>query len=594
MRRITVFIVLLIVGFTSCMEKQQQATKPKIVVGMVIDQMRWDYLYRYYDLYGNDGFKRLLRGGYNCQNTMLNYLPSFTAPGHTCIYTGSVPSITGIAGNNWIDNKTGKPWYCVDDPNVHLAGDTSKAPSMSPNNLLTTTITDELRLATNFKSRVYGVAIKDRGSIIPAGHLGNAAYWYDDRTGNFTTSTYYPSPQQNPKWLQAFNKRHPGDSMTKEGWKLLLFPKYYDQSTTDANNYEGNFKGEKAPVFPHKFDTLQDVDRYKIVKTLPAGNTYTLMMAEACIEGEHIGLGDPVDFMAVSLSSTDYAGHQFGPNSIELEDMYLRLDRDIANFLKYLDQRYGYNNYLFFLTADHGGAHNATFLTDMDVPAGVESAGLYDNLNTYLKAQFGKDTIVLGLDNYQIYLNNSYFDDSKTSEAKPEPTPAQYKEVRIKGRHGRYKTVKVKEQAETPKATAGKLDRKEVKKAIMEWFGNRPEVQYVIDMENINKAALPEPIRTMAINGYYKPRSGDIQIILNPGWFDNGGRTTGMTHGSWNPYDTHIPLLWYGWNIPCGETHREIHMTDITATLAALLNIQEPNGCIGQPITEITDNKHKK
>ena len=543
MRVFRLFIILLILGFASCTQKQDTVKRPKLVFGLVIDQMRWDYLYRYYNLYGNDGFKRLMREGYNCQNTNVNYLPANTAPGHSCIYTGSVPSIHGIAGNNWIDNATGNNNYCVDDASVHLVGDATKAPSMSPSTLLVTTITDELRLATNLHSKVYGVAIKDRGSILPAGHLANAAYWYNDKNGTFTTSSYYPN--QNPAWLQAFNKRKAGDSLVKQGWQLLLPASEYGQSTTDANTYEKPFKGEKAPVFPHSFDSLADSDRYQVIRSMPAGNTYSIMMAKACLEGEQMGMGDQTDFMALSLSSSDYVGHQFAPNSMETEDLYLRLDREIAGLLNYLDKQYGRNNYLFFLTADHGGAHNAEFLADKDVPAGVFYVNTTADLNASLKTQFGKDSIVNGIVNYQVFLNNKLI-------------------------------------------AAEKLDRDKIKQAICDWMSKRPEVAYVMDMENMDRTPVPEPIRSMAINGYNRARSGAIQLVLNPGWYDNGGKTTGMTHGSWNPYDTHIPLIWYGWHIPKGETDRQINMTDISATLAALLHIQAPNGCIGKPIVEVT------
>ncbi len=549
MRRSALFIVLLIVVFSSCEHKPKEVDRPKIVIGLVIDQMRWDYLYRYADMYGKEGFKRLIKHGYNCQNTSVNYMPANTAPGHTCIYTGSVPSIHGISGNNWIDNLTGDGVYCVDDKNVHQVGDKSGAASFSPANMLTTTITDELRLATNQKSRVYGVAIKDRGAILPAGHLANAAYWYTDKTGTFTTSTYYPN--QNPAWLQAFNKRKAGDSMVKLGWKMLLSPDKYDQSTVDANNYEKAFKGEKAPVFPHVFDSLGDTDRYAILKSLPAGNTYSIMMAKACIEGEHLGMTNGVtDFMALSLSSTDYIGHQFAPNSIEMEDCYLRLDQDIAELLRWLDGRYGKGGYLLFMTADHGGAHNASYLSDLDIPAGVTYVNMAADLNAYLKVQFGADSIVRGIVNYQVFMNY---------------------------------------------AQIGKTDYEvwEVKRSIMEWLNKRPEVSYTIDMNDMDKTPLPQPIHSMAVNGYNKKRSGEIQIILNPGWYDNGGKTTGMTHGSWNPYDTHIPLIWYGWHIPKGETNSPVDMTDISATLAALLHIQAPNGCIGKPIPALTE-KHKE
>ena len=595
MRKSALLFVLLIVCLSSCIhnskESEQHLKRPKIVIGLVIDQMRWDYLYRFNNMYREEGFVRLMKDGYNCQNTNLNYLPSFTAPGHTCIYTGSVPSLHGIAGNNWIDPKTGNNVYCVDDKCVSLVGDTSHAPSMSPANLLTTTITDELRLATNQKSRVYGVALKDRGSILPAGHLANGAYWYNDKTGAFTSSTYYPN--QNPKWLQTFNSKHYVDSLVKLNWKLLYDPKYYSLSTVDANTYEKPYKSEKTPVFPHIFDTQKIDDKNAIIKSIPAGNSYTLMMAKACMEGEKLGFGEETDFLAISLSSTDYIGHQFGPNSIEIEDMYLRLDKEIASFLKYLDMRYGEGNYLFFLTADHGGAHNASFLSDHGIPAGVTNVNSLADLNTFLNATFGKDSLVLSLENYQVSLNERIFNNTLPVSS---PVVSEEKTVRIKvgkGRHAHYKTVKT---STAPHVNNGNIpDREQVKQAIMKWLGNRPEVSYVIDLESGNMNMVPEPIKTMVVNGYYRPRSGVIQFILNPGWYDNGGRTTGTTHGTWNPYDVHIPLLWYGWHIKAGETNRPTYMTDISATLATLLHIQAPNGCIGKPITEITDApKHEK
>ena len=553
MKRYLIAFLALIVFFSSCVRKTATVERPKLVIGLVIDQMRWDYLYRYYQKYGHDGFKRLMNGGYNCQNTMVDYLPSFTGPGHSCIYTGSVPSIHGIAGNNWIDNHTGRNWYCVDDDNVYQVGDTSKKSSYSPRNLLTTTITDELRLATNFRSRVYGVAIKDRGAVLPAGHAANAAYWYNEKTGDFVTSTYYDTAYQNPDWLKAFNKRNLADSLAKQNWTLLYDIAAYTQSTADNNLYEDAFKGESEPVFPHKFSGMAKADRLGAIKTMPAGNTLTLEMAKACIDGAQggkLGSGTDADFLCVSLSSTDYAGHQFAPNAVELEDMYIKLDQEIASFLKYLDKTVGKDNYLLFLTADHGGAHNPQFLKDKKIPAGI-SFNLTDDLNQYLKDLFKKDVkYVNSVLNYQVYLNDTLLKDNKA------------------------------------------FNRDEIKTAIRHWILDvMPKkymvpVSYVIDMEDMNKAPIPEPIHRMAVNGYNYSRSGCLQIILNPGWFESD-RFTGTTHGNWNPYDAHIPLLWYGWHIHKGETHRVVNMTDISATLAALLHVQMPNGCIGKPITEL-------
>jgi predicted AlkP superfamily pyrophosphatase or phosphodiesterase len=551
LRSLVVFLLFTaVIAFTvSCNNSHKEVARPKLVIGIVVDQMRWDYLYRFYGRYSKDGFRRLLSKGYECRQTSINYLPSYTAPGHACIYTGSVPSIHGIAGNDWYDAATGVAHYCVDDTSVKATGDKVEGYSMSPANLLTTTITDELRLATNFRSRVYGVSLKDRGSILPAGHLANAAYWYNDKTGNFISSTYYKNP--NPQWLQTFNKRRVGDSLVQLGWDLLYKPESYINSTADASPYEGPFKWETTPTFPRRFDTLTPKTRNTVLKSIPAGNTYSIMMAKACIEGEKLGKSGATDFLTLSLSSTDYIGHRFAPNSVEIEDTYLRLDKDIAELLQYLDKKYGKNNYLLFLTADHGAAHNPQFLTDNNVPAGASSTDMTVEINSYLSSIYGLDSIVTFTDNYQICLNESLF-------------------------------------------TRYTLSRPDVRSTIMKWLKASPEVAYVIDLENQQLAHVPEPIRSMVINGYHVNRSGGIQIILRPGWFNGQGHTTGTTHGTWNPYDAHIPLLWYGWHVPHGATSMSVNMTDIAPTLADMLHLQMPNGCIGKPIQPLLDAQHNK
>lgn len=520
----------------------QPVARPKIVIGLVVDQMRWDYLYRFFDMYSAGGFKRLMSQGYNCQNTMINYIPSYTAPGHSCIYTGSVPSIHGIVANDFVDNFTCNGLYCVIDNSVHMVinGDTSLS-SMSPRNLLTTTITDELRLATNFKSKVYGVSNKDRGAIIPAGHLADGAYWFDENTGSFVSSTYYKNAS--PLWLISFNKRRLADSFTSIKWETFYPLSKYTQSVTDDNKYEGKFPYEKGTGFPHDLSKLSGKMKYHSFLSTPAANTTVFKLAEACMDGEHMGQGSSTDFLCVSVSGTDYIGHQFAPNSVEIQDAYLRLDRDIASFLELLDKKYGKGNYLFFLTADHGAAHNPQYLQDENVPAGFLADNIRTELNGYLQQSLGKDSLVQYWINYQAYLNESLI-------------------------------------------LRSGLDREKVKSAIIAYFKEKPEIVYVVDMDDIDKTPLPEPIRTMVINGYNRNRSGDILAIPNPGWFQGYG-ATGTTHGTWHPYDTHIPLLWYGWHIPAGETYSVVNMTDISATLAALLHIQMPNGCIGKPITEL-------
>ena len=513
------------------------------MVGIVVDQMRWDYLYRFYDRYQSNGFKRLLNEGFSCENTNLDYIPTVTAAGHTCIYTGSVPAIHGVAGNDFTIQATGKSMYCTEDTTVQTVGSTSKAGEMSPRNLLTTTVTDELRLATNFRSKVIGIALKDRGGILPAGHSANAAYWFDDATGNWITSTYYMNDL--PAWVKKFNDQKLADKYLKQDWNALYPLNTYIQSAPDNSpRYEGKFKGTDAPTMPIKTSQLMTGKDYSLIRSTPYGNSITLDMAEAAIQNEQLGKNTVTDFLAVSLSSTDYIGHQFGVNAVEIEDTYLRLDRDLANFFSYLDKSVGKGNYTVFLTADHGAAHNPTYLTDHNIPAGVWQASTYlKELNSMLAKKYGIDNAVLNFGNYQVNLNNRAIAEKKVSDY------------------------------------AIKLD-------CIAYLQKQNGVAFAVDMQNAQTANIPEPLRLRIINGYNIERSGAIQIILKPGWYDGHG-ATGTTHGTWNPYDTHIPLVFMGWGIPHGHTNASIHMTDIAPTVAALLHIQTPNGTVGLPIMDL-------
>lgn len=526
-----------------------QTERPKLVVGIVVDQMRWDYLYRYEDNYSTDGFKRLLNEGFNCQQTFINYLPSVTAAGHACIYTGSVPALNGIVANEWFDRNSGRAWYCTEDTTAHAVGGSEKAGKMSPRNLLATTITDELRLATNFRSRAIGLSLKDRGAILPVGHTANAAYWYDSQTGHFMTSDFYRN--ELPKWLLDFNERNLPDSLMNEDW-LPLFPlSDYVQSTNDENVYEGSLRGEEKAVFPHLTSQFSEKDKKTEILYTPSGNTLLRLLAEECVQKEKLGAGSVTDFLAVSFSATDYAGHLFGPNAIETEDVYLRLDRELAQFLNFLDKTIGKDNYLVFLTADHAGAHNARFLQDNRIPAqNVSVKTMKHALNQYLAAQYQDSSLVQSLDNYQVFLNNKAI-------------------------------------------AAKKIDRQALLADIQSWFSKQEGVTAVYNLENDDVNRAPEPVQFMIKNGYYQQRCGSLQIILNPQWYSSD-YPKGTTHGNWNPYDIHIPLIWYGWQIPQGETHERVNMTDIAATLAAMLHIQMPNACVGKVILPLVDTPKEK
>lgn len=536
------FLLLFFVMCSGLVLTAQNLARPKLVVGIVVDQMRWDYLYRYYDNYKpSGGFKRIMGEGFTCDNTMIPYTPTITAVGHTCVYTGSVPAITGITGNDWYDNLLDKDFYCTEDDSVTSLGATAAAGQMSPKNMLVTSICDELRLATNFNSKVIGIAIKDRGAILPAGHSANAAYWYEPASGNFISSTYYM--QELPAWVQAFNKKRMTDTLYQKDWDLYLPKEAYTKTgMPDDVPFEYKPFGADQRAFPYKLKQFTGKDWGKINVT-PYGNTLTVAMAQAAIEGENLGKNSNTDFLTVSFSSTDYIGHSFGPDSWEQMDDFARLDALLGDFLNYLDVKVGKGEYTVFLTADHGAAHVPLFSKAKKLPGGsFNDAAIFNEMNGKLDTLFGKKDIIAGIYNYQVVLNLPLIDSTK-------------------------------------------LPENDIVKWVMGYLEKKDAISRVIDLRNLSSTTLNSRQKEMISNGYYPQRCGEIQFILKPGYVEGIG--VGTSHGLWNPYDAHIPLLWYGWGIKHGVLNRETYMTDIAPTVAALLHIQMPSGSIGKVIEEV-------
>lgn len=542
--KISNFIMMAFLGCCSIYSvSAQQASaigvqRPKLVVGIVIDQMRWDYLYRYQKRYTDSGFMRLLNEGFSCENTVIPYVPSVTAIGHTCIYTGSVPSIHGIAGNNFVKN--GEKVYCTDDDTVKPVGSNSEAGLMSPRNLWATTIGDEMKIASNGRAKVVGVALKDRASILPAGHNPDGAFWFDDKSGNFITSTYYMN--QLPKWVEAFNGKKLPEHYLSEKWNTLYPKDTYTESTSDENEYENGIKKGVKATLPLNLPGLYKKYGYNIIRNTPFGNSLTFDMAKAAIDGEQLGADDETDLLAVSCSSTDYIGHQVGTHAVETEDTYLRLDKAIADFLSYLDAKVGKGNYLVFLSADHGAMNNARFLQDRRIPAGNwDDDTAAKKLNEVLAKEFpNTGDLVKTVMNYQVFFN---------------------REV-IKNQH---------------------LDFAKIKQTVVDFLKEDSCVLYACDMEKTMTESIPEEVKYRIVNGYNRERSGDIQIVLKPNFYTHGMK--GTDHGAWNLYDTHIPLVFMGWGIKHGATTKRTFMTDIAPTIGALIHVQAPNGCVGQPIS---------
>jgi len=522
----------------------QAQQRPKLVVGIVIDQMKMEYLYRFSDDFSPNGFKRLMNKGFVFHNAHFNYMPTYTAPGHASIYTGTTPSVNGIVGNDWFSRKLGKSMYCTDDASVKTIGNGSeKEGAMSPKNLLSTTITDELRLGTNFKGKVIGMSLKDRGAILPAGHFANWAFWFSS-TGAFISSTFYG--EKLPDWVTEFNNQKNYLPYINKGWSLLKPAADYNESLPDDNPYEGKLYNSEKPVFPYNLKEMYEKNDAGVMRSTPFGNNLLADFAKKAIEKEALGKDNITDFLTVSFSSTDYVGHILGPRSMELQDTYLRLDLTIADFLNYLDKTVGKDNYLLFLTADHACAENAVHLKDhkYDVK-NVPSKDISKSLKDFSIATFGVN-LVVDYSNFNIYLNKEL--------------------IKSKG-----------------------LDLAKVKQDFKAFLLTQEQVKKVYTEEDILASTGNDFYLNLIANGYDATQNGDLVVLDKPGYIEYGA--TGTSHGTPYAYDTHAPLLFYGWKIKPGESFDKKEITQIAPTLALKLKIEMPNGTESQILEEILGEK---
>ena len=518
--------------------------KPKLVVGIIVDQMRYDYLTRFYNGFGDDGFKKLIEQGFNCKNNHFNYAPTSTAPGHTSVFTGASPSTHGIIGNDWYDKEIDASVYCAGDDAYTSVGTSSNAGKMSPHRMTVTTITDELRLSTQMQGKTIAVALKDRGAVLPGGHTANAAYWFHGADeGKWITSTYYMN--ELPKWVNDFNSSGKAQSYKKE-WNTLKDIKDYIESGTDNNLYEGKFKDETTTSFPHNTAELLDKTKaFDIIKATPYGNSLTADFAIEALKNEGLGKDKITDFLTVSFSSTDYVGHMFGVNSKEVQDTYLRLDEDLARLFKALDKNVGEGEYTLFLTADHAAIEVPTYLKDQKIPAGyIDNKANTARLSEFLKYTYGTEDIVKNHSNNQLFLD--------------------------------HKIVKNLD-----------LDLADVQAEIAQEYLGYDGIDKVYTADQMWNNEYTRGIPYILQNGYNQKRSGDVLLVLKPGFISYN--TTGSTHGSPQIYDTHAPLLFYGKGIKPGSTIKRTEIPDIAPTISALLGISYPSGTTGTPIIEVLE-----
>ncbi|WP_442847393.1 alkaline phosphatase PafA [Leeuwenhoekiella sp. H156] len=523
---------------------QTASQKPKLVVGIVVDQMRFDYLTRFEAQFGDRGFKRLMSDGFECRNNHFNYVPTYTGPGHASIYTGTTPANHGIISNNWYNKFEKQQVYCAGDTTVASVGIDGPAGQMSPHRMLTTTVTDQNRLHTQMRGKTIGISLKDRGAILPAGHTANAAYWFEGGDeGKWITSTFYMN--ELPKWVQDFNASAKAKSYLKE-WNTLKPIETYIESGDDLNSYEGGFRGKEEAVFPYDLAELAEQNGgYSLLKSTPYGNNLTTDFALEALDAEGLGQDADTDFLAVSYSATDYVGHNFGVNSKEVEDMYVRLDLDLERLLDALDQKVGKGNYTVFLTADHGAVNVPAYLSANKIPSGYFDNRAFETaLNEFVVSEFGEEGLIEDISNYQVFFN--------------------------------YENL-----------AAAEINAEALQQKIAHFALQYDLMDKVYTRAELNQANYTSGVAALIQKGFNQKRSGDVFLVLDPGVISYS--RTGSTHGSAFSYDTHAPLLFYGAGIKKGKTYELTEIPDIAPTIAALLGIEFPNGTTGKVIAEVLE-----
>ena len=516
-----------------------RASLPKLVVAILVDQLRYDYLERFHDQFGAGGFRRLMDEGTFMTFARFNYCPTVTGPGHASFFSGATPAQHGIIANDWFDKRTGKMTYCVADATVTGVGTSWNAGRMSPRNFIGANFSDMMRL--QYRSRVIGISMKDRGAILPAGKRPAGAYWWESASGNFVTSSYYAT--ELPEWVKLFNGRAKAKAFIGQKWERLGDPKWYLWPDQAAG--EGNLAGEKTPVFPHTI-AASATEGFENIMPTPFGNQLLEEFAKAAVDGENLGAGPQPDVLSVSFSSLDYCGHKFGPYSQEAQDVVLRLDRQLADFFTYLDTKLGAEHYLTVLTADHGVGPTPEFSSGQGFDGQrSDPVALVGELMAKLSERFGPARYLL---TPRIVEGNLYLNPDTLKE---------------KG-----------------------LSIAAVTDFVRDWALGTGKVQACYSREQLLDGRAPGPFGERVVAGYNAERSGDIVLIYKPYTISWPG-STGATHGSPYSYDTHIPVLFGGKAFRPGRYADEFYITDIVPTLCTIMRLDEPPGSIGKPMVKI-------
>jgi predicted AlkP superfamily pyrophosphatase or phosphodiesterase len=520
--------------------------KPRLVIGIVVEQLKYDQLEKFRDRLGENGIKRLINEGTYFKNASFEYMLTQSAPGHATISTGAEPSFHGITSDNWYLPLKNELIYCTKDIEVNSVGGSFEAGLHSPVNLQASTFSDELEMATNKKAKVFGVGMKESSAIFSAGHAATGAYWFDNTTGTWMTSTYYIDSL--PGWVIDFNAMKFSDSYLSNTWNLFRPAQDYTDCLPDSNRFETGFNS--INYFPYDLKKMRSKgignswNDFSLLRETPFGNSLTTSFAIRLIEKEGLGKDDITDYLSICYSSTDNIGHRFGPSSVEMEDAILRLDDEIKNLLTFLNDSIGKKNILIYFTAAHGISEIPAVLENNRIPAGYfKQNQALQLLKSYLNAVYGEGDWVKGYSERQVFLNRILIEDARLPLEEVQKKVARFL-VQLTGVAAAY-----------PYSAFEAND-----------FGNG----------NLKRI----------INNFNPQRSGDVIVTLNPGWIEKEGDYV-TNHNSPYEYDTHVPLIWYGWSVNRASITRKVNMTDIAATLSSLCKVPYPNACTGEPMFEL-------
>ena len=536
--------------------------QPKLIVQITVDALRGDLPMRYKNVLGENGFRYLMDKGINYENAHYLHANTETIVGHVSLATGTVPAAHGMVGNVWFDREQGRLVYNIEDADYRLLSTgadvdketeidptqkTAKVDGRSPNNILTSTFSDELAVHFAGKSKIFAVSVKDRGAVSMAGHAGKA-FWFSKQNGEFVTSNYYY--EKYPDWVEQWNARKPGQAYAGKSWELLHPANQYLFGDADDREYETDFPGF-GRTFPHAYGEGDDKYFTTRLTLSPAGDELTLDFASTLLENEQLGQDDIPDYLAISFSSTDYVGHVFGASSLESEDNIAHLDRTLAKLFATIDEKVGLKNTLIVLSADHGQPEVPGHLQER----GIENAFYFDvdaldktPAITALKKRFGVgEELIEAFFQPYLYLNHEL--------------------IREKN-----------------------LDLAEVEEAIVGELKKFKGVAYAVSSSALQLGNLPDNRMVRSIRrNFHAKRSGDIYLVFEPNVFINDfdGLTVAATHGSPWRYDSFVPVMFAGAGLPAATVNRPVTPYDIAPTLAASLGIKPPSGSIGNPLVEV-------